>query len=51
MGKPETPVNVEGIFDDNTELQDYYTGKKAIVKNGQLEIKTNYDIILLGEPI
>jgi len=39
---------VSGLFEDNTELKDYYSGKTVLVKNGTVTLETNHNVVLLG---
>ena len=40
-------IAVGTIFEDGTALQDAYSGKQAVVKNGAITIDTTFDIVLL----
>jgi alpha-amylase len=49
---PDNPViEVHGIFENGIDIKDYYTGKIATVKNGQLNFDSVENIVLLGKPI
>lgn len=43
----EKKINVSEIFDDGTEVMDYYSGKKTIVAEGIATIDSEFDIVLL----
>ena len=49
MDKISSPIDVSGIFEDGTMLQDYYSGAKAKVENGQINFDTSYELILIAE--
>ncbi len=40
-------LRVKGFFGDGTTLRDTYSGTEVVVKNGQVELDTPYDIALL----
>jgi len=46
-GKKE--LNVGGIFEDDIELKDAYSGESAKVKNGKITINSKFGIVLLEE--
>jgi alpha-amylase len=48
MEKPNEPIDVSGIFPDNTEINDYYSGTMYVVKNGKIIIENNQGLYLLG---
>lgn len=41
-------INVDGSFENNLKLKEYYSGQVVEVKNNQVAFETAYDIILLG---
>jgi alpha-amylase len=42
-------IDVQNVFDEGTELAEYYSGTDATVSNGKVTIKTPYSIVLLGK--
>ncbi|MEQ8530600.1 MAG: alpha-amylase, partial [Imperialibacter sp.] len=46
----EKLIPVGGVFPDGTQLKDYYSGQTGEVKNGEVAIKSDYNIVLL-DPI
>lgn len=44
----EHTIDVSGIFEDGTELADYYSGLDVTVTNGKVVLDTPFEIILLG---
>ncbi len=44
-------IDVAAIFEDGTELKDYYSNKKVTVVNGKVEIETPAAMVLLGKPM
>ncbi|MEQ9378432.1 MAG: alpha-amylase family glycosyl hydrolase [Imperialibacter sp.] len=44
----EKLIPVGGVFPDGTQLKDYYSGQTGEVKNGEVAIKSDYNIVLLG---
>lgn len=45
---PKT-IFVYGLFPDGTELRDAYSGKAAVVTDGEITLHTDYDLVLLSE--
>ena len=45
---PKT-IFVYGLFPDGTELRDAYSGKAAVVTDGEITLDTDYDLVLLSE--
>ncbi|AXT51558.1 T9SS C-terminal target domain-containing protein [Aquimarina sp. BL5] len=43
-------LDVFGIWDDGTELQDYFSGTFATVSNGTATFGTTFGLVLIGEP-
>ncbi|WP_378181369.1 alpha-amylase family glycosyl hydrolase [Aquimarina sp. SS2-1] len=43
-------LNVFGIWQDGTELQDYFSGNLAIVSNGTITFGTTFGLVLIGKP-
>ncbi|TRX66037.1 alpha-amylase family glycosyl hydrolase [Carboxylicivirga sp. M1479] len=41
-------VDVKGVFKGGEVLKDYYSGTKVEVKNGKVELDTDFEIVLLG---
>ena len=44
---PKT-IFVYGLFPDGTDLRDAYSGKGAVVANGEITLDTDYDLVLLS---
>ncbi|MDO6761350.1 alpha-amylase family glycosyl hydrolase [Tamlana sp. 2_MG-2023] len=42
-------VSVSEVFKEGTKIRDAYSGVESIVKNGQVEIDSGFDILLLEE--
>lgn len=42
-------VNVAGVFEDGATLYDHYSGQRATVKEGKVQIDNNQALILLGK--
>jgi alpha-amylase len=47
LPKGQKEISVGTIFKDGTKLKDLYSGKKAVVSNGKVNIDTEFDIVLL----
>ncbi|MDG2433526.1 MAG: alpha-amylase, partial [Flavobacterium sp.] len=45
VGKKQ--LNVSTVFPDGTKIKDSYSGLTTVVKNGQIKLKTDYNIVLL----
>jgi alpha-amylase len=45
----EKTINVSEVFDDDTELVDYYSGADGTVVNGKVEMDTPFAIVLMGK--
>ena len=45
VGKKQ--LDVSAVYPDGTKLKDGYSGLTTIVKNGQIKLKTDFDIVLL----
>ncbi|MEL6720060.1 MAG: alpha-amylase, partial [Bacteroidota bacterium] len=41
-------IAVGDLFEDGTELKDYYSGQSVKVEEGKVQLRSNADIILLG---
>jgi alpha-amylase len=41
-------IDLNGLFEEETVLKDYYSGVKAPVKNGKVTVDSPYDMVLLG---
>jgi len=41
-------IDVNGLFEEETILKDYYSGAKVTVKNGKVTVDSPYDMVLLG---
>jgi alpha-amylase len=50
LGTDNPVIQVQGFFENGTSIMDYYSGRYAIVKNGQLDFQSVEDIVLLGKP-
>jgi alpha-amylase len=48
-GKGEKSIPVGSAFSDGTKVMDYYSGKSAVVENGQVTINSDQEIVLLAE--
>lgn len=48
LKKGEKVLTTGEIFEDGTLLYDYYSGSQYKVKNGEVRINSEYDIVLLG---
>lgn len=48
LEKGEKSMNASGVFEEGTELKDYYSGKKASVFHGKVVIDSPFDIVLIG---
>ncbi|MBK8965101.1 MAG: alpha-amylase [Lewinellaceae bacterium] len=42
-------IDMAGVFTDGTVLRDYYSGKKAQVRDGKATLDTPFSIVLLGK--
>lgn len=49
LGKTKSPIDVSSVFLDGIEVKDYYSGKIANVKNGNVSFDTEGEILLLGK--
>lgn len=49
LGSGEKVVNVSEIFEDGALLFDYYSGNESSVKNGEVTVNSDYEIVLLGQ--
>lgn len=47
LPRGEKTIPVNGVFSDGYELTDYYSNKKAIVKDGKLTIASEFETVLL----
>jgi len=47
-GMQEIPV--EGIFEDGSEVLDYYSGQRSTVESGTVQLITEHALVLLGKP-
>ncbi|MBX9886356.1 MAG: alpha-amylase [Flavobacteriaceae bacterium] len=45
VGKKQ--LDVSAVYPDGTKLKDGYSGLTTLVKNGQIKLKTDFDIVLL----
>ncbi|MEA3461861.1 MAG: alpha-amylase family glycosyl hydrolase [Bacteroidota bacterium] len=41
-------IDLNGLFEEGTELWDYYSGMKLTVKNNQVRVDSPFEIVLLG---
>ncbi|MCG8582058.1 MAG: alpha-amylase family glycosyl hydrolase [Bacteroidales bacterium] len=48
LPKGDKSVDVSGVFANGEMVKDYYSGQTVEVKNNQVVINTNFDIVLLG---
>jgi alpha-amylase len=46
----ENILDVDGIFEDGSNLREYYSGQEIVVENGEARIDNSAGIILLGKP-
>lgn len=44
-------IDVSKVFEDGTQLKDYYSNKLATVKDGKVTIETPATMVLLGKPL
>ncbi|WP_108803457.1 alpha-amylase family glycosyl hydrolase [Aquimarina sp. Aq107] len=44
-------LDVFGMWEDGTELQDYFSGSLGTVTNGTVSFGTSFGLVLIGEPI
>ena len=51
MGSGEKRLKVGKAFTEGTELKDYFSGQKALVKNGEVVINSGFGTVLLGQPV
>jgi len=49
LEKGKKSIDVSGVFENGTELKDYYSGLKASVTHGKVVINSSFDIVLLGK--
>lgn len=42
-------IDVSKVYQDGTQLRDYYSGQTVTVQQGNVSIKSPYDIVLLGK--
>lgn len=49
LDKTTEPIDVSSVFEDGTELKDYYSGAKATVQEGKVSFETGQNILLIGE--
>ena len=42
-------IEVGSVYQDGTQLRDYYSGQTVTVKQGKASVKSPYDIVLLGK--
>ncbi|CAN5819164.1 hypothetical protein BH11PSE12_BH11PSE12_05570 [soil metagenome] len=47
-GNISRKIAVHGVFADGQKVQDYYSGKSAIVRNGQVVFQSKNTILLIG---
>lgn len=43
-------LSIFGVFPEGTVVKDYYSGQTTTVKDGKVDLRTPYQIVLLGEP-
>ena len=48
MEAGEKQIDLNGLFEEETILTDYYSGVKATVKDGKVTVNSPYDMVLLG---
>lgn len=51
LAKGKKEISVKGIFEDGTQLKDYYSGKSVEVKDGMISIETDFDMVLMAKPL
>ncbi|SHG99173.1 alpha-amylase family glycosyl hydrolase [Winogradskyella jejuensis] len=49
LSKGEKSIKVSSIFEDGTNLKDFYSGKEMKVENGAVTVDSPFDIVLLEE--
>ena len=49
LAKGEKTVNVAGVFANGDVVKDYYSGKTVEVRNNEVSVSTDFDILLLGK--
>ncbi len=49
LNKGIKELNVQGIYADGTVLKDYYSSKLVEVKEGKINIETDFDVVLLAD--
>lgn len=42
-------ISVFGLFEDGSEVKDYYSGQNTKVQEGKVELNTDFDMVLLGK--
>ena len=43
-------ITVQGVFADGQTVRDYYSGKDAVVKGGQVDFGVPGAVVLIGQP-
>lgn len=49
MERGKKQIDLNGLFEEETILKDYYSGLKVPVKNGKVTVDSPFDMVLLGE--
>jgi len=49
MESGKKQIDLNGLFEEETILTDYYSGVKGTVKDGKITVDSPYDMVLLGE--
>ena len=45
----EKTLSVDGVFENGTQLKDYYSEQTVEVQDGQVVVNSEYGIVLLAE--
>jgi len=48
MAPGKKQIDLNGLFEEETILRDYYSGVSATVKNGKVTVDSPFDMVLLG---
>jgi alpha-amylase len=48
LSEGEKEIPVDGIFKDGETIKDYYSGQTVTVKNQQINLTSDFNIVLLG---
>ncbi len=49
LEKGEKSLKVPDIFEEGSELYDYYSGNSVRVEKGQVTVDSEFEIVLLGQ--